>query len=112
MIFLIKIYFQKTYTYYINLVDAIIEHQKLRQTCTSTVHQQWLFHIMYKFDLLTSGVIFTVNRYKYFMENKIRTIYGCKPKKIGVYSYQNFTGSYKKFLEALDEVKHTQGIKR
>ena len=56
--------------------------------------------------------MFTVNRYKYFMENKIRTIYGCKPKKIGVYSYQNFTGSYKKFLEALDEVKHTQGIKR
>ena len=67
---------------------------------------------MHKFDLSTSGVIFAVNRYKYFMENNIRTICECKPKKIGVYSYQNFTGSYKKFLEALDGVNDTQSIKR
>ena len=34
-------------------------------------------------ELLTSGVVFTVNRYEYFMENKnmIRTFCGCEPSK-------------------------------
>ena len=34
-------------------------------------------------ELLTSGVIFAVNRYEYFIENKniVRTFCGCKPSK-------------------------------
>ena len=34
-------------------------------------------------ELLTSGVVFAVNRYKCFMENKnmIRNFCGCKPSK-------------------------------
>ena len=50
-------------------------------------------------ELLTSGVVFTVNRYECFMEYKnwIRTFCSCKPsKKNKIEPHQNFTGSYKK----------------
>ena len=49
--------------------------------------------------LLTSGVIFAVNRYGRFMENEniIRTFCGFKP--------------YKQSVEALDKLQDTQNIK-
>ena len=67
-----------TCTYYIVLVDAkfFVQHA---ENCL-----QQLFCTMQKQrELLTSGVIFVVNRYKCFMENKntIRTFCGCKPSE-------------------------------
>ena len=50
-------------------------------------------------EILMSGVVFAVNRYECFMENKnmIRTFCGCKPsKKNNIEPHQNCTGSYKK----------------
>ena len=46
-----------------------------------------------KKELLTSGVIFAVDRYECFKENKniIRTFCGSKPSK----KKRHFTGSYK-----------------
>ena len=51
-----------------------------------------------KEELLTSWVVFAVNRYECFMENKnmIRTFCSCKTKKNNIEPHQNFTGSYKK----------------
>ena len=67
-------------TYCINLVVAIIRHQK--EHAENCLQQQ--FHTMYKSELLTPGEIFTVKRsYKCFMGNKniITTFYGCKSSK-------------------------------
>ena len=62
---------------------------------------------MGKLDLLTSGVIFVVNRYECFMENKNirKTFCGFKPSKKGIQPHQNFTGSYNKSEEAVDELQ-------
>ena len=50
-------------------------------------------------ELLTSWIVFAVNRYECFMENRnIRRFCGCKPfkKKNNIEPHQNFTGSYKR----------------
>ena len=47
------------------------------------------------------------------MENK-KSFWGCKPlqkKKKNIKPRQNFTGSYKKSVEILDELQDTQSIK-
>ena len=47
------------------------------------------------------------------MENK-KSFWGCKPlqkKKKNIKPGQNFTGSYKKSVEILDEIQDTQSIK-
>ena len=49
------------------------------------------------------------------MENK-KSFWGCKPlqkkpKKKHIKPRQNFTGSYKKSVEMLDELQDTQSIK-
>ena len=47
------------------------------------------------------------------MENKNITFFGCKPlKKNNIELHQNFTGSYEKSVEVLDELQDTQNIKR
>ena len=47
-----------------------------------------------------SGVIYTVNRYEYYMENNcsIRTFCGCKPSKNNIESHQNYTAFNKRPL--------------
>ena len=57
---------------------------------------------------------FAVNRYEFFVENKNtlrRTFCGCKKKaNKKPQLYQNFTGSYKKSVKALDELQDTHNI--
>ena len=45
-----------------------------------------------------SGVVFAVNRWKFFMESKkMKTFCDCKPsKKNNIEPHQNFTGFYRK----------------
>ena len=44
---------------------------------------------------------------------KIITLYGCKlSKKNNIESHQNFTGSYEKSVDVLDELQDTQDIER
>ena len=68
--------------YWINLLEAIITHQKLLLTSRElpTVALA-LAPCENQKELLTSGVVFAVNRYEGFMEIKsmIRTFCGCKP---------------------------------
>ena len=62
-----------------------------------------------------TGILFAVNRYECFMECKSTikgTFCGYKPSKKDIYPHQNFTDSYKKCVEALDELQDTQNIKR
>ena len=49
-------------------------------------------------ELLSSAVVFAVNRYECFMENKnmIRKFCGYKPSKSNIELHQKFTVSYKK----------------
>ena len=80
-----KFYLKKndvTYTYCINLVEAIRRHQKLLLTCRELHTVTISYHVKIG-KLLTSGVVFVVNRYQHFMENKsiIRAICDCKPSK-------------------------------
>ena len=80
-----------TYTYCINFVEAIIRHQ-----CRELPAVALSYHLNKK--LLTSWVVFAVNRC--FMENKnmLRIFCSCKPsKKNNTESQQNFIGSYKKY---------------
>ena len=65
-----------TYTHHINLIEAIIRRQKLHQRITYSNP----FAPKKIRELLTSGAIFTVNRYAYFMENN--SICSCKHSKI------------------------------
>ena len=47
------------------------------------------------------------------MENKNITFCGCKPKKKNnIEPHENFTGSYEKSVEILDELQDTQNIER
>ena len=65
--------------------------------------------------LLTVGAIFTVNRYKCFMENKStkRTFCRCTAsKKKNIEPHQSFTVSYKQTVETLDELRYVQNNKR
>ena len=79
-----KFYLQKndmTFTNCINLVKAIIRHRKLLLTCTDLPTVALSHHVKIR-ALLTSGVVFAVDTYECFTENKnIRTICGCKPSK-------------------------------
>ena len=67
-----KFHLQKNdviYTYCINLVEAIIRHQQLPLTCKELPTSSFI-PCKNQRKLLTSGVIFTVNTYECFMENK------------------------------------------
>ena len=46
------------------------------------------------------------------MENKNITFCGSKPKKKNIEPHENFTGSYEKSVEILDELQDTQNIER
>ena len=64
--------------------------------------------------LLISGVVFAVNRYECFMENKnmIRKFCGCKSsEKINIEPHQNFNGPYKKH-GCSELTPETQNIKK
>ena len=67
----------------INLVQAIIRHQKLLLTCKDLPTVALSIPCKNQKQLLTSTVVFAVNRYECLMENKnlIRTFCGCKPSK-------------------------------
>ena len=83
-----------TYTYYINLVEAIMKHQKLCLTCTESPSSS-----MVSKSLSNFRVIFVVNTKEWLMEskNKIRTFGGWKsPKNKKIEPGQIFTGSFKK----------------
>ena len=59
-----------TYTDYISLVEAIMRHQKFLLTYRELSTVTFSTHVkFYHLELLTS-VVFTVNRYKCFMENE------------------------------------------
>ena len=75
---------------------------ELPSSCTAFKNQR---------KLLTSGIIFAVNKYECFMEykNTTRPFYGCKPSKIE--SRQNFISFYKQRVEALNERQDSQNIK-
>ena len=80
-----KFYLQKngvTYTYCINLVEAIIRHQKLLLTSRELSTVAFSYHVKTE-GILTSRVVFAVNWHECFMENKItiRTFCGCEPSK-------------------------------
>ena len=95
-----KFYLQRndvTYAYCINLVEVTISHQKLLLTYRELPTVALSYHVKIR-ELLTSGGVFTVNRYEYFMEKKIiiRTFCGSKrSKKNNIEPHQNFT-CYKK----------------
>ena len=77
-----KFYLQKNdvaHTYCINLVEAIIRHRKLPLTCRE-LHTVALSHYVKIRELLTSGVVFAVNRYECIMENKNIIIIFCSCK--------------------------------
>ena len=80
-----KFYLQKngvTYTYCINLVEAIFRHRKLLLTCRELSTVVLSHHVKIR-ELLTSGVVFAVNRYECLIknENTIRMFCSCKPSK-------------------------------
>ena len=82
----------------INLVDAIIRHRKLLLTCRELPTVALSHHVKIR-ELLTSEVVFAVNRSECIMENKniIRTFCGCKPsRENNIEPHQSFTGYYKK----------------
>ena len=94
-IFLLKTFLQKndlTYTYYyINLVEAIIRHQRLRLTCKESPRFCTTFKDQR--ELLTSEVIFGVTRYECFTVemNEIKTFRNCNLKKQEIEPHQSFT---------------------
>ena len=65
-------------------------------------------------ELLTSGEIFSVNRYECFTKNKniIERFWNCKTNKRTTTTkknhHQNFTGFYVKKAQTLDELKDPQ----
>ena len=84
--------------FHINLVEAIIRQRKFLLTCRE-LPTVALSHIVKIRELLTCGVVFTVNRSECIMENKSITITfcGCKPsKENNIEPHQSFTGCYKK----------------
>ena len=102
-----KFYLQKndvTYTYCINLVEVIIRHQKLLQTCRELPTVALSYHVKIR-ELWTSGGVFAVNRYKCFMENKNVTFCCCKLSKNNIKPDQNFT-CYKK--HGSSGLRHTE----
>ena len=91
-----------------NLVEVIIRYQKLHLTCRESPGSCTAFKSQRK--LLTSEVIFVVDRYERFMENKnITRIFFLKKN---IEPHQNFTGSYIQSVETLGEVQDTQDIER
>ena len=72
-----------TYTYCINLVEAITRHQQLLLTVQLLLQQLLYIPCKNLRKLLTSCVVFAVNRYECFMEDKnmIKTFCGCKLSK-------------------------------
>ena len=59
------------------------------------------------------GVILCVKKHGCLIENKnvVKTFYICKPSWKNTDPHQNFTGSHKKSVEALDELQDPQNIK-
>ena len=85
-----------TYTYCINLVEAIIRHQKLVLTWRELPTVAFWYNAKIRENyLLTSSIVFAVNKYECFMENKnmIKTFCGCKSSKNTIQPHQNFTGT-------------------
>ena len=85
-----KFHLQKNnviYTYCIKLVEAIIRHKKSESKVAFNmqriVYCNSFMPCKNQRELLTPGVIFTVNTYECFMENKnmIRTFCECKSSK-------------------------------
>ena len=86
-----KFYLQKNdVTYCINIVEVIIRHQKLLQTCRELPTVALSHHMKIR-ELWTSGGVFGVNRYECFMENKNITFCRCKLSKNNFKPDQNFT---------------------
>ena len=93
--------------YYFNIVEAIISHQKLRLTCRE------LRSSCTACTSIKAIVIFAVNSSSMLIGKifswKIRheiTFWGRKPYKKNIESYQNFTGFYKKGVEALNKLQN------
>ena len=66
MIFLVKSYLQNndvTYTHYINLVEDMIRQQTLCLTCRESATVALSYHVKIR-ELLTSGIIFVVSRFR------------------------------------------------
>ena len=109
-----KFYLQNndvTYAYYINLVKAIIRHQKLLLICRelSTVA---FIPCKNQRELLTSWVVFTVNSYKIFHGKwkHGKDICGCKPSKETTLSLIKISLVLIKNVKALDYLQNTQSI--
>ena len=80
-----KFYLQKndvTYTYCFKLSTyCIIRHQMLLLACRELSAVALSHHLKIR-KLLTSALVFAVNRYEFIVENKnIRTFSDCKPSK-------------------------------
>ena len=62
--------FPAVYTHCINLVKAIMSHQNLLLACRELPKVALSYHVKNVRELLTSGMLFAVNRYDFFMERK------------------------------------------
>ena len=83
----------------------------MRLTCRVSPTVALSHHVKVR-ELSTSGVIFAVSRCECFVGNKNikeRSVAINLKKNITEFQ-QNFTSSYKKSLEALDEVQDTHNI--
>ena len=60
------------------------------------------------------GVILSVKKHGCLIENKniVKTFCNCKPSSKNTEPHQNFTGSHKKSVEALDELQGPQNIRK
>ena len=104
-----KFYLQKndvTYTYCINLAEAIIRHQKLLQTCRELPRVALSYHVKIR-ELWKSGGVFVVNRYECFMEKNSITFCCCKLSKNSMKPDKNFT-CYKKHGGSGLTSRHTE----
>ena len=87
----------------INIVEAIIRHQKLRQTTCPKMgaHAR---HVQVNSEL--SRVIFAINRKECFMEKRHKkNILRLKTLKKNIETHQNFTVFLKKGVEVLHEIQ-------
>ena len=68
--------------------------------------------LSYNVKILTSGVVFTVKKYRTFIKNKkIITFCGCKPSQKTTLSLIKILLAPKKSVELLDELQDTYNIK-
>ena len=89
-----------TCTYRINLKRAIIRHQKLLLTRRELPTVALSYHVKKQRELLKSRKVVKINRYESFMGKGILRLQTLQ--KGYIEPHQNFTGSYKKNVKALD----------